>query len=160
MFTTTLEGEDQILNRMEAFNKDVWRALQTDVKRATDLIGASARGMIPANPTSPTEAQGWLSTGRLGWSQQSVAGSIKPKFRSRQVRGRRYVMGLVDMNNPAGSLYSLAGSKTSTQFGDLMNDFWGTKYPRALGPAWTMHVDKTREAIQKAVDDAARKVAL
>lgn len=160
MFTATVTGEDQIMNRMEAFNKDVWRALQKDVKAATDLIGASARGMIPANPTSPTEAQGWLSTGRLGWSQASVTKSIKPKFRSRQMGGRRYVLGLVDMNNPAGSLWTLAGSKTSTQFGDLMNDLWETKYPRAMGPAWTMNVDKAREAIQKAVDDAARKVAL
>lgn len=160
MFTTSLVGEVQIMNRMEAFNKDVWKALQKDVKDAADLIGASARGLVPDNPTSPTEAQGWRATGRLGWSQSSVTHSIKPKFRSRQVRGRRYVMGLVDMNNPAGSLFTLAGSKNSTQFGNLMNDLWGKAYPRFMGPAWTLHVDQAREAIQRAVDDAARKVAL
>ena len=155
MFTTTVTGEDQIINRMQAFNKDVWSELQKEVKSAADIIGASARGLVPAQPAS-----GWSATGRLGWSDGVVRASIKPKFRSRLAGGRRYVIGQVDTNSPAGSLWSLAGSKTSTQFGDLMNAMWGARYPRALGPAWTLNVDKTREAIQAAVDRAARKVAL
>lgn len=154
MFTTTLTGEVQIINRMQAFNKDVWSALQKDVKSAANIIGASARSMIPGRPAS-----GWGKGGRLGWSQSTVTGSIKPKFRSRIVNSQRYVMATVNMSDAAGSLYATAGKVTSSQFSDLMNDNWGQTFPRALGPAWTMHVDEVRQAIQQAVDDAARKVA-
>lgn len=156
MFATTVEGAPQLINRLRAFEPDIYKALQREIKAATDVIGAAARSMIPAFPLTnwgPWEA------GRLDFYGPTVAASIKPRFRTRQVRGTGYVMGVVDTKSAPGNIYALAGSKTdSGSFNEYLNANWGKTFPRALGPAWTIHVDSVRESIQQAVDDAARKV--
>lgn len=156
MFATTLEGAPQLINRLKGFEPDIYKALQREIKAAADIVGSSARGMIPTFPLS-----GWgpWEKGRLDFYGPQVAGTIKPRFRTRQVRGTGYVMGIVDTNSPAGNVYALAGSKsTSGSFNEHLIGNWGKTFPRALGPAWTMHVDAARAAMQDAVDTAARKV--
>lgn len=157
MFATTVEGAPQLINRLSAFNKDVYKILQSDVKSAADLIAKDAKAYTPGQPTSH-----WSAGGRLGWAESTVDGKIKSRFRSRSIQGTRYVYAIVDWSSPAGNLFALAGSKTRTQFGELLNAMYGTPVhrnaPRALGPAWNAHIDEVRKQIQEAVDRAARKV--
>lgn len=156
MFATTVEGAPQLINRLKGFEPEIYKALQREIKAAADLVGSSARSMIPA---FPLENWGPWQAGRLDFYGPSVAGTIKPRFRTRQVRGTGYVMGIVDTKSAPGNVYALAGSQTSTgSFNEYLNAKWGKSFPRAMGPAWTMHVDAARDAVQKAVDDAARRV--
>lgn len=152
-FDVKTQGVDQLINRLKGFEPEVYKVLQQETKAAAMTIVTTARSFVPEQP-----AWNWGETGRLGWSQSKVQGGIRPAFRTRSISRTRYVMALVTNKTPAGSLWELAGSRTSTQFGDLMNRKWGSKYPRAFGPAWTMNVDQVRDAIQEAINRAAEKV--
>ena len=155
-FDVKTQGVDQLLNRLMGFEKDVYKALQTDIKSAADLIGASARGLLPGDFV----VSGWGSWGAgekdyLGtWARSSV----KPAMRTRQVGGERYVMGVVRMTNPGAVVYSMLGKKDNSRLASEVIARYGGTYPRAMGPAWKMHVDEARAAIQDAVNTAAAKV--
>jgi hypothetical protein len=69
------------------------------------------------------------------------------------------VSGVVRSASAPGALYMLAGAKENGRLGQLLNASHGNTYPRALGPAWTMHVDEAREGIIQAVHRAAEKVS-
>lgn len=154
-FDVDTQGVPQLINRLRGFEPEIYKAMQREIKAAADIVGSSARGLIPSFPM-----QNWgpWEAGRLDFYGPQVAGSIKSRFRTRQIGGTAYVMGVVDTKSAAGNVYALAGSKSGGQFSDYLNSRWGTEYPRAMGPAWTMHVDAAREAIQDAVDTAARRV--
>jgi hypothetical protein len=152
----TVDGVPQLINRLKGFEPDIYKILQKDVRAAADTIGSTARGLIPASP--PTEPSHWLYGGRLGFDQSVVQRSIKPGFRTRNVGGTRVVSGVVRMSSPAGALYAASGSKDNSMLGRKLNANNGTVYPRALGPAWTMHVDAAREGIIAAVHAAAERV--
>lgn len=154
-FDVKTQGVDQLINRLKGFEPEIYKAMQREIKAAADLIGSSARGLIPS---FPMDGWGPWEYGRLDFYGPQVAGTIKSRFRTRQTGGTAYVMGIVDTKSAAGSVYALAGSKSSGQFSEYLNSKWGTTYPRAMGPAWTMHVDKAREAMQQAVNRAAGKV--
>lgn len=159
-FDVKTQGVEQLINRLMGFEEETYKVLQKDIKSAADLIGSSARGLLPTFPMS-----GWGSweAGRLDYYGPSVAKTIKPGFRTRQVGGQRYVMGTVSSSSAAGKIYQLAGSKSDdSAFSRYMNDNWGPADkghgPRALAPAWRIHVEKARNAIQDAVNRAAAKV--
>ena len=122
---------------------------------AADLIGASARSLLPDSPASHM-----LYSGGRGYDRGQVAKTIRPGFRSRNVGGTRVVSGVVTgMNTGGGKLYALAGSKDNGRLGAILNSTSGSTYPRALGPAWSMHVDDAREGIVQAVHRAAERVS-
>lgn len=155
MFTldATVDGVPQLINRLRGFEPDVWKILQAEIKSASDQIGKSARGSIPVQPSS-----GWGQGGRTGWVQMRVTRAIRPGVRTRNVGGTRVIWGIVRMTSPAGNIWAEIGSKDNSRFGSLMSANYGTKFPRALGPAWTMHVDQAREEIVAAIHRAAERV--
>ena len=155
-FDVKTQGVDQLINRLQGFEKDVYKTLQTDIKSAADLIGASARGLLPGDYV----VSGW---GAWGAGEKDYLGtwarnSVKPGVRTRQIGGSRYVMGVVRMTNPGATVYAMLGSKDNSRLASEVIGRWGGTYPRAMGPAWNLHVDKAREAIQEAVNRAAAKV--
>jgi len=161
----TVDGVPQLINRLKGFEPEVYKILQRDVRAAADLIGASARGMIPSEP--PTSH--WAASGRTAWNSGAVRSSIRPGFRSRNIGGTRVVSGVVTGygkgGGAAGKLYAVTGGGATgnTRLGALLNAKWGTATksgaPRAMGPAWHMHVDDAREGIKQAVHRAAGKVS-
>lgn len=155
MFTldATVDGVPQLINRLRGFEPAVWKILTTEIKAASDKVGASARGLIPSQPTS-----GWGQGGRTGWVQGKVQSSIKPGFRTQNVGGTRVIWGVVRSTNPAFNIWAAIGSKDNSRFGKLVNETSGTSYPRALGPAWRLHVDEAREGIITAIHAAAERV--
>jgi hypothetical protein len=155
-FDVKTQGVDQLLNRLSAFDKDAYKALRTDIKSAADLIGSSARGLLPGDFV----VSGW---GPWGQGQKDYLGawaraSVKPGMRTRQVGRDRYVMGVVRMTNPGAVVFAMLGSKDGSRLATEVAARYGSTYPRAMGPAWVMHVDKAREAIQDAINKAAAKV--
>lgn len=154
-FDVKTQGVDQLINRLKGFEPEVYKVLTKEIKAAADIVGKSARGMIPAFPM-----RGWgpWDAGRLDFHGPAVAGSIKSTYRTRSIGGQRYVMGLVNTSSAPGAIYALAGSKSNGPFSEQLNGMWGSSFPRALGPAWTMHVDEAREQIQDAIYRAAEKV--
>lgn len=159
MFTTTVTGEDRVLSRLKYFDKEAWKELQAGVKAGGEVIAASGRGLIPFQPTS-----GWSANGRLGWNQSSAQGSVKARFRSRTRGGVTGVQATVGMTNAAAAVWALAGSKSSTQFSDLLTAMYGPAGrgtgSRALSPAWRMNIEKVRDQIQDAIDRAVRRASL
>lgn len=155
-FDVKTQGVDQLINRLMGFEKDVYKILVRDIKSAADLIGASARGLLPGDYV----VSGW---GPWGQGEKDYLGtwarsSVKPGVRTRQLGGQRYVMGVVRMSDPGAVTYSLLGQKDNSRLATEVIGRYGASYPRAMGPAWQMHVEKARSAIQEAVNDAAAKV--
>lgn len=144
----------KLIERISAFNRDIYTDLQREVREAGAVIADSAKGMIPDRPLRNWGAWG----GRLDWDASAVSGAIKSRFRTRRSSGTRYVVGIVDTNSAPGNVYALAGSQSQGPFSAQLNGDFGTSFPRALGPAWTMHVDEARGKVQEAVDTAARRV--
>lgn len=153
-FDVTTQGVPKLLDRLKGFEEDAYKALQGDIKTAADRIGVSARGLLPAEP--PTTH--WAAGGRFGWDVGKVRGGIKPSMRTRRVAGTRVVWALVRSTHAGANLFMASGSKDNSRLGNILKGNYGEKYPRALGPAWTLHVDQARADIQDAINRAAAKV--
>lgn len=172
-----VDGAEKVIQRMYAFDKEVWKVLQREVRAATDTIRTDSQR---ATPTRALRKWGpWnLTTGsagtvgavtlmqgsrELGFAGTRVAQSMKSQARSRAGRGGadRSIYGRVVVNDAAGAIFTLAGSRNRS--GDPFNDHLNRKHgngpwPRLLGPAWTKNVDNARELIAAAIDNAAREV--
>ena len=153
-FDVTTQGVPKLLDRLKGFEDDVYKALQTDIKTAADQIGVSARGLLPQGP--PTSH--WAASGRMAWDDGKVRSGIKPSMRTRRVAGTRVVWALVRSTNAAANLFMASGSKDNSRLGNLLKGSYGSTFPRAMGPAWTLNVDKARKDIQEAINRAAAKV--
>jgi len=150
----TVDGVPQLINRLKGFEPEVYKILQREVRAAADKVGSSARGLVPAGP--PTSH--WAQTGRFAWDGK-VRSSIRPGFRTRNVGGTRVVSGQVSTRSAAAAIFMVKGKKDSSRLGAILNASHGATFPRALGPAWTMHVDAAREEIKAAVSRAAEAVS-
>lgn len=166
-----VDGVENVIARMRAFNKDVYSILQKEVRQASDLIGAEARANTP-NPalsnwgpwgSSKAGASGFRNTsGDRPYDGGRVAKSIKPAFRTGKGRnGNLTVYGRVNLNDAAGAIFSLAGKRNASGsvFNENVNRKYGTTlWPRLLTPAWHNNIDKATEAMRAAVDRAAKAV--
>lgn len=155
-FDVKTQGVDQLINRLQGFEKDTYKILQRDIKSAADLIGASARSLLPGDFV----VRNW---GPWGQGEKDYLGSwakasVKPGVRTRQLGGQRYVMGVVRMTNPGAVTYALLGQRDNSRLATEVVGRWGASYPRAMGSAWHLHVDEARAAIQEAINNAAAKV--
>ncbi len=157
VFDVKTQGVDQLINRLKGFEPEVYKILQKETKAAAMLVGESAKGLIPGDyPLSH-----WGPEGVSGYRSSSIRGGIRPGFRSKSIGRVRYVSAIVrsGTKDAAGPLYMLGGKQDNGRLGGLLKGKYGDKYPRALGPAWTMHVDEAREAIQEAINRAAKAVS-
>jgi len=155
-FDVKTQGVPQLIDRLKGFEPEVYKILQQEIKAASDKVGASARGLLPGDFV----VSGWgpWGAGEKDYYGGHVAARVRPGMRTRRVGGQRYVMGIVTMNSVAGTLYALMGQKDSSRLAEEVKGRYGTSYPRALGPAWTMHVDEAREDIETAINKAAEAV--
>lgn len=172
-----IDGTERVLQRIYAFDKEVWKVLQKEVRQATDDIRKESQANAPSralrkwgpwNVTTGRSAQVGvvtLASGSrdLGFSGSQVARSIKSQARSRAGRAGadRSIAGRVVIGDAAGAIFALAGSKNRS--GDPFNDHLNRKHgagpwPRLIGPAWTSNIDKARSLIEEAVNKAAREV--
>jgi hypothetical protein len=150
---STVEGVPQLINRLKSFEPEIYKILTREIRDAANLVGASARSSVPTLPLSH-----WGHHGRTAWDAGKVSSSIKPGIRSRNVGGHRVVSGVVTDKSVAGSIYEVAGSKSSGQFATALKATSGTVYARLLGPAWNANIEQAREEIDAAVHRAAEKV--
>lgn len=177
-----VDGAEKVIQRIYAFDKEVWKVLQKEVREATDDIRKDAQQATPTralrkwgpwNVTTGSSGQVGavsLSTGTrdLGFSGSQVARSIKSQARSRAGRGGadRSIAGRVVIGDAAGAIFSLAGKKQRTpgSFGEHLNRKYGwgpsgsSTWPRLLSPAWSANKDAAVALIEAAVNKAAREV--
>jgi len=166
-----VEGVDYILQRMMKFDKDAWTILQREIRSAMSDIQSDAKAAVPDPALGSwgpwkrgnTGGAGFRNTtGDRPFSGSAVQGSIKAQARSRRSRqGGRLAYGQVVINDAAGAIFSLAGSKNRSghRFNDNLNKKYGAgPWPRLLGPAWTKNIDTARDMISAAIDSAAREV--
>lgn len=157
-----IDGNERIIQRIYAFDKEVWKVLQKEIREASDLIRKDSQASTPGVALSYWGQ--WRQGGRdLDFSGSQVKKSTKTQVRSRLSRGGadRFVAGQVVVNDAAGAIFALAGSQNRSghRFNRNLNKQYGPgPWPRLLGPAWTANVDKARELIEQAIDKAAREV--
>lgn len=162
-----------LVNRLQKFDKDVYRILQREIRQGASLVAEDAKKRTP----DTTALSGWgvwnrttgttgsrgavqMVTGSrdLGFDGSRARRSIKPSARlTRQRRGVTGIVGRVTFTDAGGAIWSLAGSGTSgSTFVRNLNDrYGGSRWPRALTPAL---YDKGPQAIAQ-IDAAIQRAA-
>jgi hypothetical protein len=150
------------------FDKDVWKGVQRGVKEAAESVAADARSRFPSYGIGGTSGAGgwggWIAKngGRnLGYDQSKIRSSVKTRFKSRYKSGFREVKGQAVVMNPAGAIYSLAGSqnKSGHHFNNVINTQHGSNiWPRALTPAYYAKGPQASREIGRVIEKAISNI--
>lgn len=165
-----IDGAAQLVNRLKKFDKDIYKILERELKRAATLVAKDARGRITDRPISNwgkwAEVTG--SSGKRGVVTM-VTGSRDLSFDPARVRRgfraqvpKRYRNGAITgfsvrvaQMDPAGAIYELAGSVKQDTFGRNLNKAQGDSvWPRTLTPALYEKGDEAARGIEDAIDRA------
>ena len=168
--TVKVEGAAKKVDQMKRFNKELWRDMQREVKSAADLVVQEARNNVPSEGLYNKQRgrAGWgawteAKSGRdLSFQPSRVKSGIKPAFRSKIRSGVRVVKGQARMMDPAGAVYTLAGSQNrsghpfSTNLNRQRGGSRGARsfWPRILTPAYYAKGPEASKAIGDAIERA------
>ena len=162
-----VEGAAAKIDAIFRFDKAVWKEVQSGVKSAAESVAADARSRVPAVGILSSSGRGWgtwFSKGRdLSFQQAAIRSSIKPRFKSRVRGGFREVQGQAVIMNPAGAIYTLAGSQNRSghQFNEVITrgkQGGNGPWPRALTPAYYAKGPQARKDIAAFIEKAINEV--
>lgn len=170
-----VDGVPQLINRISKFDKDVYKILQREVRKALSGVAGHARANTPDRAL-----RGWgpwpVTTGRsaqvgtvtlvtgvrdLRFRGSDVRGGIVPQAVKRSTRGQvTKFSGRVITKTPAGAIFALAGSRNRSgdPFNSHLNRKHGTRWPRTLTDALYAEGPGARDAIIDAIEKAAKAV--
>jgi hypothetical protein len=179
-FEIEVKGAAAVVEAMFRLDKELWRELQKDVRKAGQTISTEAAQNMPARPLRNWGK--WIEySGRdkTLWYEMPAAGRFTSSFRSKSTRGFRQVFTTVGpaKGNAAGAIFLLAGSVTGTKskhpqgrkrsenFKAALNNRYRTSpgargngtWPRVLGPLYYKHRAKVSREIGQAVERATSK---
>ena len=176
-WSVDVDGATELINRLKKFDKEIYKILTKEMRQAADLVAGSARAKIPNNgllnwgrwverrTTGSTGSTGAItfvqavSERSLSFDQGATRKGIKPKATTRGSGQNTQWRALVQQMNPAGAIYSLAGSKSSSTFSTNLNNKHGRSvWPRALTPALYEKGPEAGDAIADAIQRAMNKV--
>jgi len=135
--TMDVQGAGALVDALSKFNKEIYKILQEDVRKAVGAVADDARRRTPSqvlfgSRPSGERSRGWgawnQTRGRMGssgsitfettsrsldWNESKVDRSIRPGVQKRRVRGAGTVgiAGIVSFLDPAGAIWSTAGGK-------------------------------------------------
>lgn len=162
------------INRLEKFDKEVSKELKKSMRRGADFVVQAAKDQMPARTLSNWSGSSWVEQDRsdgqrnLQYDQGKAKRSIKvAAFRARR-QGATVGFGYIAVQkDPAASIYEVAGPGTRVTgnrgraFVRNLNRSAGSRpLPRALFPAYYKGMPKAREEIERALQDARRRVGL
>ena len=167
-----VNGAGALVDALSKFNKEIYKILQDEVRKAAGLVAADAQRRIPAKvlyggaSERPSPGWGlWTASGNSGtpagtnlnWSQGAVVNSIKAGARKARVRGAGVVgiNGLVSMQNLAGQKWAKAGQDDpGSRFSREIISRYGEDYPRALKAALFAKGPEAGDEIDRAIERA------
>jgi hypothetical protein len=177
MFQVEVRGAAAVTEGIFRLDKEVWRDLQKDVRKAGEVIAVEAGQNMPGRPL--TNWGKWIEfsgRGKSLWYEGSSVRSFRSGFRSKSKQGFREVSAVVmpSSGNAAGAIFLLAGSVGSTRsrhpaggvrsanFKRALNRRHGGStsargngtWPRVLGPLYYKHREKVRKEVGQAVEHA------
>lgn len=171
----------QFVNRLEKFDKDVSKELKAGMRKGVGYVVKEAQRRVPPTPLR-NWAVSWIEQDRsdaryLMYDQGAARRQIKAAaFRARK-RGSTVGFGYQAIQkDPAASIFELAGSRNpggspnafkptarggSRTFNrNILRKFNNGPYPRVLYPAYYAGIKDAREEIDKALQQARRRVGL
>jgi hypothetical protein len=169
------------VNRLEKFDKDVSKELKAGMRKGVGYVVKEAQRRVPPTPLR-NWAVSWIEQDRangryLMYDQAAARRGIKAAaFRARK-RGSTVGFGYQAVQkDPAASIFELAGSRNpgggpqsfkaaarggSPTFNrNVLNKFGSGPYPRVLYPAYYAGISSARDEIDKALQEARRRVGL
>jgi hypothetical protein len=164
-----VEGTARRIEEIFRFDKELWKEIQAGVKDANELAVSAAKRRVPDTALSNWDQ--WTAVGSdrdLSYEATKVRGSIRGAFRSRRRSGFRVISAVTQIMNPAGAIFTLAGSRNRSgeafninvnrKFGGSVGARNNQSWPRILGPAWYESRDQVQEDVGNAVEQLLRKV--
>jgi hypothetical protein len=179
-FEIEVKGAAAVVEAMFRLDKELWRELQKDVRKAGQEAAMEAGQNMPSKPLSNWGK--WIEfsgRGKSLWYEMPGAGKFTSSFRSKSTSGFRQVYSVVgpSKGNAAGAIFLLAGSVDRTaskhpqgaarsrRFKAALNSRHGGSpgargngtWPRVLGPLYYKHRDKIGKEIGQAVERATTR---
>ena len=187
MYQLDVEGAGPLINRLAKFDKDVYRILQRDIRKATSKIRNKAQSYEPVAAALFGTMDGekvsggwgvWTSSrdGRdLGFDGTQDGLKSGMKVQVRQTRRRNIgasgstVTGIVGKvvapPSPAAAIFLLAGSRDGElrpgwggNFNAALNARYGTTFPRGMTAAWREEGPEAGKEIDRAIERAKEAV--
>jgi len=167
-WAVNIEGTADFINLLKRFDKEVANVLNREMRKGAELVAAAARDKMPDEPLSNWGVWNAAKDGRnLGYDRGEAAAGIKPRNVNRTRRGQAMSWKVtVQQLDPAGAIYSLAGSIGGASgtyrgwtFKNNMNAKNGSgPWPRALTPAYYEKGPEAGDAIAAAIQRAMDQV--
>lgn len=185
----SVEGAGELVNRLQKFDREVYKVLQREVREASGLVAEEAARLMPAGKvlrggvdTRERPTPGWgpwnRATGgtgsvgavtlvqgsdNLSYDGATARRSIKVRARQyRRARSRVGIVGVVSLTNPGAVVWALMGKNpTNSLFErEVVRRYGNGAYPRALTPAWNKYGPTAGEKIDQALDRARQSIGL
>lgn len=142
-----LKGGPELRRALGKLDKDIRKELDDSIKAAASPLVGKAQAQVREAPLS-----GAVHSGRLGWNAAKVRSGIKIKVG----KAREGSLLKLENTNAAGSLFELAGSKSSTPFTEALRAAWPDRPGRMIWKAaMTGGLAEVRQAALKAYEKAA-----
>lgn len=183
-----VEGLSQVMARLKEFDRDAYDGMIDEINQANEKIAKTARDDMPSG-NALSNWGGWGSstisrrtrggvwtqgqrkaTRDIGFDGAKAKGKLESRVARKYRRGKMLgAAALVTQKDPAGAIWALAGfgsgrnpfamGGAATFVDNLLAKYPGREEPRALGPAWTKHIDEVQEQVRDIVNRAAAKAS-
>ena len=151
--TVTIEGTTQLRAALRRFAPDLARELQRELTAAANEVAAAARQLIPPAPPLSGMGRAWQGD-RLRWDSARARAGIKGTTARGRARDGVTAVVVIKQNDPAGSVFEVAGRGGGGRLGAQLTRRWGP----ASRAGWRA-ADRMRPQIVARVDTAARRAS-
>lgn len=186
---TRVDGVGDLVNRLQKFDREVYKILQQEVRESSSLVANEASRLLPTGKalrggvdTREHPSRGWGPWNRvtggtgsvgavtivqgsedLGYDGEAARRSIKVRARQyRRARSRVGIVGVVSLTNPGAVVWALMGKNpTNSRFErEVVRRYGNGPFPRALTPAWNKYGPTAGQKIDQALDRARESIGL
>lgn len=147
--TVTIVGIKETLRDLQKLEPDMAKEIKKDFKQIVKPVVDNARVDVVALPLSGF-ARNWKQGRLLPWDKAAVSKSIIARFSNRK-RGNSLAVFSVTMKSPAGTIFDIAGRKSSSQLATALDQLYG-RASRLMWPTYERHADAVNDNLAKLVE--------
>ena len=157
--TVTIVGVKETLRQLQKLEPDTAKAIKAEFKQIVKPIVDAAKPQVRELPLSGF-ARNWKGGKIMPWDKSAVQKSIIARFSNRK-RGNSLAVFSVTMKSPAGTIFDMAGKKSSNRLAAALDQIAG-RPSRLMWPTYERHADQVNEnlarLVEKITDETNRRL--
>lgn len=147
--TVTITGIKETLRELQKLEPDLAKEIKKDFKQIVAPIVKEAQSQIVNMPLSGF-ARNWKGGKLLPWNDSVVRKSIIARFSNRR-RGNSLAVFSVTMKSPAGTIFDMAGRKSSNRLASALDTLYG-RASRLMWPTYERNAAAVNENLRELTD--------